>query len=129
MDSYWLRGMRGCGMRSGITFGITPSDKARLEAIIAARGSPQKHVWRARIVLLSGDGAGTIAIMAATGKSKTCVWRWQEQFMAEGVAWVLVNVATGCIRIGVPWWCHPQISGAFAAWIVTWASSRPSLLC
>ena len=28
-----------------------------------------------RIVLLSGDGAGTMAIMAATGKSKTCVWR------------------------------------------------------
>ena len=72
-------------MRSGITFGITPSDKARLEAIIAARGSPQKHVWRARIVLLSGDGVGTMAIMAATGKSKTCVWRWQERFMAEGV--------------------------------------------
>lgn len=23
--------------------------------------------------------------MAATGKSKTCVWGWQERFMAEGV--------------------------------------------
>src|SRR3546814_11399233 len=23
--------------------------------------------------------------MMATGKSKTCVWRWQERFMAEGV--------------------------------------------
>ena len=23
--------------------------------------------------------------MAATGKSKTCVWRWQERFVAEGV--------------------------------------------
>jgi len=22
--------------------------------------------------------------MAATGKSKTCVWRWQERFMREG---------------------------------------------
>ena len=85
MDSYWSSGVRGCGMRSGITFGITPSDKARLEAIVVARGSPQKHVWRARIVLLSGDGAGTMAIMAATGKSKACVWRWQERFMAEGV--------------------------------------------
>ena len=72
-------------MRSGISFDITRSDKARLEAIIAARGSPQKHVWRARIILLSGEGAGTMTIMAATGKSKTCVWRWQERFMAEGV--------------------------------------------
>jgi len=28
---------------------------------------------------------GTAAIMAATAKSKTCVWRWQERFMHEGV--------------------------------------------
>jgi transposase len=34
---------------------------------------------------LSGDGLGTSAIMAATGKSKTCVWRWQERFMRAGV--------------------------------------------
>jgi transposase len=46
-------------------------------------------VWRARIVLLSGDGLGTSAIMAATGKSKTCVWRWQERFMQEGVEGLL----------------------------------------
>jgi Winged helix-turn helix len=42
-------------------------------------------VWRARIILLSDDGLGTAAIMAATGKSKTCVWRWQERFMTDGV--------------------------------------------
>jgi hypothetical protein len=47
--------------------------------------SSQKHVWRARIVLLSGDDRGTSAIMAEAGKSKTCVWRWQERFMHEGV--------------------------------------------
>ena len=72
-------------MRSGISIAVTASDRARLEALVAARGSPQKHVWRARIVLLTDDGIGTVAIMAATGKSKTCVWRWQERFMAEGV--------------------------------------------
>ncbi|MET3438040.1 hypothetical protein ABIC44_002723 [Sphingomonas sp. 1185] len=71
--------------RRGIEISVTASDRARLEGIVAARGSPQKHVWRARIVLLSADGLGTVAIMAATGKSKTCVWRWQERFMAEGV--------------------------------------------
>src|SRR3546814_5836700 len=37
------------------------------------------------IVLLSGEGRGTSAIMTETGKSKTCVWRWQERFMHEGV--------------------------------------------
>ena len=72
-------------MRSGINIVVTASDRARLDALVAARGLPQKHVWRARIVLLTDDGLGTVAIMAATGKSKTCVWRWQERFMAEGV--------------------------------------------
>ena len=45
----------------------------------------QKHVWRARIVLMSADGFGTNGIMGRTGNSKTSVWRWQERFMAEGV--------------------------------------------
>ena len=47
------------------------------------------HVWRARIVLLSGAGLGTSAIMGETDKSKTCVWRWQERFMHEGVGGLL----------------------------------------
>ena len=72
-------------MRDGITFSLSKADRQRLSDIAAAPLSPQKHVWRARIVLLSSDGLGTSAIMAATGKSKTCVWRWQERFMDEGV--------------------------------------------
>ncbi len=71
-------------MRTGISIVVTASDRARLEAIVAARGSPQKHVWRADH-LVTDDGLGTVAIMAATAKSKTCVWRSQERFMAEGV--------------------------------------------
>jgi transposase len=35
-------------------------------------------------VLLSADSIGTNEIMRRTGKSKTCVWRWQERFMQEG---------------------------------------------
>jgi transposase len=72
-------------MRSGINFVVTAPDRARLEALVSARGSPQKHVWRARIILLTDDGLGTVAIMEETGKSKTCVWRWQERYMAVGV--------------------------------------------
>jgi transposase len=71
-------------MRSGISIDVTPSDRVRLDAIIADRNSPQKHVWRARIVLLSADGHGTAEIMRLTGKAKTCVWRWQERFMVAG---------------------------------------------
>ena len=72
-------------MRTGISITVSPSDRQRLEAIVRDRTTPQKHVWRARIVLLTGDGLGTNAIMRETGKSKTCVWRWQERFMEEGV--------------------------------------------
>jgi transposase len=72
-------------MRTGITFEVTHADQARLSAIAGAGNSPQKHAWRARIILMSGEGLGTVAIMAATGKSKTCIWRWQERFMLEGV--------------------------------------------
>jgi transposase len=72
-------------MRSGISFTVAASDHRRLKRIVSARSSPQKHVWRAQIILLSDAGLGTHAIMRETGKSKTCVWRWQERFMEEGL--------------------------------------------
>ena len=72
-------------MRTGIKFEVSPSDRLRLEQVVKDRNSAQKHVWRASIILLSADGIGTAAIMRQTGKSKTCVWRWQERFMDEGV--------------------------------------------
>ena len=76
-------------MRTGITFSVSPSDRLRLEAVVRDRNSPQKHVWRCRIVLLTDAGAGTVAIMRAADVSKTAVWRWQERFMVEGVAGLL----------------------------------------
>ena len=57
-------------MRKGITVTVNASDRARLEAVVANRNSPQKHVWRCRIVLLTADGLGTAAIMQRTGKSR-----------------------------------------------------------
>ena len=72
-------------MRTGVAVSLSPVDHARLTEIAADRSSPQKHVWRARIVLLSAQGVGTNEIMRVTGKAKTCVWRWQERFMQAGV--------------------------------------------
>jgi transposase len=72
-------------MRTGISLELTPANRLHLEGIIRNRNAPQKHVWRAAIVLHSADGLGTVEIMRRTGKSKTCVWRWQERFAAEGV--------------------------------------------
>ena len=71
-------------MRTGISITLTPAVRRRLKPLARDRNTPQKHVWRAKIVLLSADGVGTNEIMRRTGKSKTCVWRWQERFMQEG---------------------------------------------
>ena len=72
-------------MRTGISFTVSPADRDRLVGIVSNRNAPQKHVWRAEIVLLSADGLGTTEIMHRTGKAKTCVWRWQERFAEAGV--------------------------------------------
>jgi hypothetical protein len=79
-------------MLTGISFTLTGVDRRRLKSIVSDRNTPQKHVWRAEIVLLSTDGLGTHAIMRATGKSKTCVWRWQERFADEGVDGLLRDI-------------------------------------
>jgi transposase len=72
-------------MRTGISLTVRPSERKRLKAILKDRNAPQKHAWRAEIILLSAEGLGTNEIKRRTEKSKTCVWRWQERFMAEGV--------------------------------------------
>jgi hypothetical protein len=77
--------MRIESMRTGISLHVTASDRERLLAIVGDRDSPQKHVWRARIVLLTADGHGTSEIMRQAGLAKTAVWRWQERFMHAGV--------------------------------------------
>ncbi|MPY70407.1 MAG: helix-turn-helix domain-containing protein [Alphaproteobacteria bacterium] len=76
-------------MRTGITVHLNPTDRKRLQVIVDDRNSPQKHVWRARIVLATADGPGTAAIMRTAGVSKTAVWRWQARFMEEGVPGLL----------------------------------------
>ena len=76
-------------MRKGVEIEVSAADRARLEVIVADRNSPQKHVWRARIILATAEGCGTAAVMRGAGVSKPCVWRWQERFMTEGVAGVL----------------------------------------
>jgi transposase len=76
-------------MRTGIIVEVTAADRQQLAAIVADRNSPQKHVWRAQIVLLTSDGCGTAEIMRRTATSKTAVWRWQERYMTDGVAGLL----------------------------------------
>jgi transposase len=76
-------------MRKGIVVEVSAADRIRLEAVVADRNSPQKHVWRARIVLLTANDHGTVEIMRRAGTSKAAVWRWQERFMTAGVEGLL----------------------------------------
>src|ERR1700730_989027 len=76
-------------MRAGIVVNLTRGDRLRLEAIVADRCAPQKHVWRANVILATADGCGTTEIMRRSGKSKPVVWTWQARFMAEGVEGLL----------------------------------------
>jgi hypothetical protein len=53
-------------MRTGIIIDVTPADRRRLGEMVADRNSPQKHVWRARIVLLTADGSSVTSKMIST---------------------------------------------------------------
>jgi hypothetical protein len=55
--------MRLWAMRTSIVGEVTAADRVRLEAVVADRNSSQKHVWRARIVLLTAEGHGIAEIM------------------------------------------------------------------
>jgi transposase len=76
-------------MRKDVVVDVSAANRARLEAIVADRNSPQKHVWRARIILLTAAGLGTVEITRSAGRSKNCVWRWQKRFMQQGVTGLL----------------------------------------
>jgi len=84
-------------MRDSICIYCSPEDRARLERLVADRNTPRKVVWRAEIVLATAEGLGTMAVMRRTGKSKPCVWRWQERFVAEGVGGLLRDKTRPCL--------------------------------
>ena len=64
---------------------ISAADRERLERLVRDRNTPQKVVWRARIVLLASDGLTAEAIAAAAGKSLLTVRRWRSRYVAAGV--------------------------------------------
>jgi transposase len=65
---------------------LSSEDRARLEGWVAGRNTPQKLVWRARIVLMWARGAGVTAIVRATGKTKKTAYRWRDRYLAGGAA-------------------------------------------
>jgi transposase len=74
---------------------VSPGDRSTLERLVADGKTAQKIVARARIVLASGRGLGTNAIMREARVSKPAVWRWQDAFMEGGVARLLKDKGKG----------------------------------
>lgn len=64
---------------------VPPEDRAELEGWVAGRNTPQKLVWRARIVLMWADGAGITEIVRATGKTKRTAYRWRDRYLERGI--------------------------------------------
>src|SRR6195256_6956440 len=64
---------------------ISAADRERLERLVRDRNTPQKVVWRARIVLLASDGLTAEGIAAAVDKSLLTVRRWRRRYVAKGV--------------------------------------------
>ncbi|NRC57026.1 IS630 family transposase [Mesorhizobium sediminum] len=72
-------------MRKIELISIGAADRERLGRLVRDRNTPQKVIWRARIVLLAGDGLTAEGIAAAVGKSLLTVRRWRRRYMAKGV--------------------------------------------
>jgi transposase len=72
-------------MRKIERISIGGTDRERLERLVRDRNTPQKVVWRARIVLLASEGMTAEAIAAAVDKSLLTVRRWRRRYAAKGI--------------------------------------------
>jgi transposase len=77
--------MRVLGMTKESRVQLSPEDRVELEGWVAGRNTPQKLVWRARIVRMWADGAGITAIVEASGKTKRTAYRWRDRYLERGV--------------------------------------------
>jgi transposase len=73
-------------MKKQVAFVLRARDRTGVEGILRDGNVPQKIVKRAKIVLMTADGAGVMTCVRAVGVSKTTVWRWQDYFVEAGVS-------------------------------------------
>jgi transposase len=72
---------------------VGAEDCARLAAVVGDRNRLQKHVQRARIVLLSAERLPVLAAASEVGISRPAVWRWQQRCAEAGVDGLLRDKA------------------------------------
>jgi hypothetical protein len=87
--------MRVSGMTTESRVRLSPEDRAELEGWVAGRNTPQKLVWRARIVLMWADGAGLAKILQTTGKTKRTAYRWRDRYLARVRRAAILQTGTG----------------------------------
>lgn len=73
----WL--YESVGMAQTVSVVVGAGDRERLAAVLGDRNRPQKHVQRARIVLLSAERLPVLAVAVQAGVSRPSVWRWQQR--------------------------------------------------
>src|SRR4030088_2793 len=91
---------------------ISAADRERLERLVRDRNTPQKVVWRARIVLLASDGLTAEGIAAAVDKRLLTGRRWRRRYMAEERG--------GVVRRQKKSACGRPVAGAAATWRRGW---------
>ena len=84
-DSNWVGSVQLMFDARGDQYRGEAADRERLAAVAADLNTPQKHVWRARIILATAEGCGTPRSCTApgcrsrvcgAGKSGLCAMEW-----------------------------------------------------
>ena len=83
---------------------VSAEDRARLEATVADGNRAQKHVARARIILVSADRLSVAEVARRAGVGRPAVWRWQRRFAEAGVDGLLRDATRkpGKAPLGAP---------------------------
>ena len=107
-------------MRAGIIVEVTSEDRDHLELIVGDRNTPQKHAARARVILATAEGCGTLEIVRRSGLSKPVrdiAWKAQLRLCARyrklALARKPANVVTTAIArelAGFVWAIARQVS-------------------
>jgi putative transposase len=65
---------------------LSSGEKERLQSMVSSRSLPYGLVTRARIVLLSAEGASNREISGKVGLSAQSVCKWRRRFLAQGLS-------------------------------------------
>src|SRR5580698_10320204 len=63
---------------------LTDEEQTEFERVVAAGGSTQRAVKRARVILLSAGGMSNREIAAVVGLSENVVGKWRHRFRKDG---------------------------------------------